>query len=92
MSDEIPWYAPGHHREGIPRERIPGEEVWRLDGNGKVHTCELFDQSRAGAGWDVMVLSDGEPIMSRRCETEVLARFVANCVAGSREVERTEGG
>jgi len=28
--DEIPWYAPGHHRVGIPRQRQPGEESWRL--------------------------------------------------------------
>jgi hypothetical protein len=29
-ADDISWYAPGHHRVGIPRQRQPGEEVWRL--------------------------------------------------------------
>jgi len=50
--DDIPWYAPGHHRVGIPRQREPGEEVWRLrdPGDGRVQSCELRDDSKAGGG------------------------------------------
>jgi hypothetical protein len=42
-ADDIPGYAPGHHRIGIPRQRQPGEEVWRLRDpvTGRVQSCEL---------------------------------------------------
>jgi len=43
----------------------------------RVQTCELRNDSKAGAGWDVMVLEDGEPVFSRRCVDEKGARFVA---------------
>jgi hypothetical protein len=59
----------------IPRQRQPGEELWRLrspDG-ARVHTCELRDDSRAEAGSDVMVL-EGQPMFSRRCVDERGAR------------------
>ena len=77
-SEETPWFAPGHHRVGIPRQRQPGAEVWRLyHPDGRVQTCELRDDSRSGAGWDVMILENGEPLFSRRCADERGARFVA---------------
>ena len=64
---------------GILRQRQPGEEVWRLrhPTNGRVQSCELRDDSKAGAGWDVMILQDGEPLFSRRCVDERGARYVA---------------
>jgi hypothetical protein len=40
-------------------------------------SCKLLDDSRAGAGWDVVVLQDGEWLFSRRCTDETHARFVA---------------
>jgi hypothetical protein len=84
MSDdhEILWYAPtplNAQRVGIPRQRVRGEEVWRLhapDGR-RVQTYELRDDSRDGAGWDVMVLENDEPLFSRRCVEERGARYVA---------------
>jgi hypothetical protein len=65
---------------GIPRQRQPGEEVWRLrDPEGvRVQTCELRDDSKASAAWDVMLLLDGEPVFPRRCLEERGARYVAN--------------
>jgi hypothetical protein len=61
-----------------PRQPEPGEEVWRLTfSDGRVQTCELRDDSQAGAGWDVMMLEDGEPLFSRRCVDEHEARYVA---------------
>jgi hypothetical protein len=79
--DEIPWYAPtplNAQRVGIPRQRVRGEEVWRLrHPDGRVQTCELRDDSRDGAGWDVMVLENDEPLFSRRCVDERGARYVA---------------
>jgi hypothetical protein len=53
-------------RSGVaPAEGRPGQ------------TCELRDDSKVGAGWDVMVLEDGEPLFSRRCVDEKGARYVA---------------
>jgi hypothetical protein len=76
MDESTPFYAP-NHRVGIPRQRTPGVEAWRLHHDGHVQTCELRDDSRAGAGWDVMVLEDDEPLFSRRCVDEQGARYVA---------------
>ena len=69
LDDDIPWYAPRHHRVDIPRQRQPGEEVWRLrdPSSGQVQSCELRDDSSAGGGWDVTMPQDDEPLFSRRC-------------------------
>lgn len=77
--DEIPWFAPGHRHAAIPAQRQPGEEVWRLRDPEGVHvqTCELRDDSKDGKGWNVMILQDGEPLLSRRCIDERGARYVA---------------
>jgi len=40
----------------------------------RVQTCKLRDDSKTEAGWDVMVLEDGEPLFSRRCFDERGAR------------------
>ena len=49
-----------------------GEEVWRLrDTTGGVQSCELRHNTQAGAGWDVMLLENGEPLFSRRCAVEL---------------------
>jgi hypothetical protein len=80
--DEIPWFAPGHHRVAIPRQRQPGEEIWRLRDpvTGRVQSCELRDDSTVGAGWDVLMVQDDEPLFSRRCVDERGARYVAECI------------
>jgi hypothetical protein len=66
------WYKPHPHRRALPpRQATPGEEAWRLCApGGRVQSCELRDDSRAGAGWDVMLLENGEPLSSRRCSNE----------------------
>src|SRR4029453_5247913 len=64
---------------GVPRQRVPGEEVWRLrspDGP-RVQSYELRDDSKAGGGWDVTMLQDDELLFSRRCVDERGARHVA---------------
>ena len=40
---------------------------------------ELRDDSKVGAGWDVMILEAGEPLFSRRCMDERGARYLADC-------------
>lgn len=65
--------------KAAPRQPKPGEEVWRLHhADGRAQSCELRDNSRVGAGWDVMLLEAGEPLFSRRCEDEAFARRVAD--------------
>jgi hypothetical protein len=81
MSDETPWYASSHRRPGIPRQRRTGEEVWRLrHPDGRVQSCELHDDSAVGAGVDVMLLENGEPLLSRRCFSDEHARYVARAL------------
>jgi hypothetical protein len=73
------WYKPHPDRPAPPpRQPRPGEDVWRLrDTAGRVQSCELRDDSRAGAGCDVTRLVNGEPLFSRRYTNEREARFVA---------------
>jgi hypothetical protein len=80
MSDES-WFTHDHRPTGIPRERRAGMEVWRLvDDRGRVQSCELCDESRVGAGWDVLVLFDEEPYFSRRCPDADSARLYASAM------------
>ena len=55
--------------------------VRKSGGSGKagtVWTCEIRDQSSVGAGWEVLILMDGEPqFSSRRCVDESDARRAA---------------
>jgi hypothetical protein len=53
--------------------------VWRLYKERRTQTCELRNDERAGFGWDVQLLEDGELLFSRRCANEEGARFVAAC-------------
>jgi hypothetical protein len=68
------------------RQPKPGEEVWR-DGSGRVQSCELRNNAAAGAGWDVMLLENGEPLFSRQCANEAIARYVAE--AAEKDLLRT---
>jgi len=45
--------------------------------DGKVMSSELRDDSRSGAGWEVVLKLDGEWLFGRRCADEGLARYVA---------------
>jgi hypothetical protein len=69
------WFK--HDRSiSIPRQRAAGRRSvapTNADG-GRVQTCELRGDSKTEAGWDVMVLEDGEPLFSRRCFDERGAR------------------
>src|SRR5262245_45449950 len=79
-----------------PRRPVPGEEVWRHRDNetGRIQSCELRDNSRAGAGWEVQILEAGEILMSRQCGSEREARYVAEAArkdqlrTGSTAVEK----
>jgi hypothetical protein len=95
MADE-PFYSPNRPK-GPPRQPQPGEEVWRVRDNetGRVQTCELRHNSRAGAGWEVQILNDaGEILVSRQCASEREARYVAEAAkkdqlrTGSTPVEK----
>lgn len=53
MPDAKPFYAPDYR---IP-ERQPrlGFKLWELRNGDRVHTCELRDDERAGAGVDLQL-------------------------------------
>jgi hypothetical protein len=40
---------------GPARPRARGAEVWRVSKDGRVISGELRDESRTGAGWDVII-------------------------------------
>lgn len=84
------WYKPHPIRPAPPAgQPSHGENVWRLKDpvSQRVHSCELRDDSRAGAGWDVILLENGEPLFSRQCENETIARYVTE--AAKRDLFRT---
>jgi hypothetical protein len=45
-----------------------------------MQSCELRYDSKVGAGWDVLMLQDDEPLFSRRCVDERGARYVAESI------------
>jgi hypothetical protein len=77
MSDE--WCEPNH--QPTPRSpRGPAEAVWHVTKDSRTISCELRNEERIGAGWDVIIRQDGELSFSRRCADEAGARFVANAL------------
>ena len=63
--------------------------MWRLRNDvGRVHSCELRDNTQAGGRWDVLLLENGEPLLSPRCTDEALARFVPTSV--KQDLSRTD--
>ena len=63
------WVSPGD--DSLARKRGAAE----VQTATRVQTCELRDDSKAGAVWDVMILQDGEPLFSRRCVDERATAF-----------------
>jgi len=45
-----------------------------------VQSCQIRDDTRAGGGFDVLMLEGDEFLFSRRCETERHARYVADVI------------
>jgi hypothetical protein len=80
-----------------PRQPQPGEEMWRLRDNetGRIQSCELRDNSRAGAGWEVQILEAAEILVSRQSASEREARYVAEAArkdqlrTGSTAIEKS---
>jgi hypothetical protein len=69
--------------QGAPRQPSPGEEVWRVQTpEGAVHSCELRDHSRHGSGWELQILTNGEILVCRQCDSEQHARRVADMAKG----------
>jgi hypothetical protein len=86
------WYKPHpHRRPAPPPQPKTGEEVWRLRGSdGRVQSCELRNNSRLGAGCDVMLLETLVGALPK-CEKllEGFPRFpgVAHDFASARQTE-----
>src|SRR5262245_3955629 len=65
------------------RQPSPGEEVWRVrTPEGDVHSCELRNHSRQGAGWELQILANSEILVCRQCADEHQARRVAEMAKG----------
>jgi hypothetical protein len=74
-----------HYSPFAPRQPRHGEVVWRLrePGTDRVQSCELRNDSKAGAGWDVLLFEGNELLFSKRCATEADARFSAQVMKDS---------
>ena len=55
----------------------------REPGTARVHLCILRNDSKAGAGWDVLLLEGDELLFSKRCATEAEARYAAQVMKDS---------
>jgi len=48
-----------------PGQPSPDEEIWRVQTpEGDVHSYELRDHSKQGAGWELQILRDGELLVT----------------------------
>ena len=77
------WYKPHPNRPvPPPRQPRPGREIWRLKdpASGRVQSCQIRDDTRAGGGFDVLMLEGDGFVFSRRYETERHARYVADVI------------
>jgi hypothetical protein len=109
MTDNERWNPtpPGWTPTPAQRPRPRGEEVWRLVRNipresgdvaEHIASCELRDDSAAGAGFEVLIRHDDEIIVGRRCGDEAEARYCADVFrqdyvrTGWRQMEVTHGG
>jgi len=61
-------------------------ELWRVTSQGRTMSCDLRCDAN---GWEVVLRSDGEPLFSRRCQSEDHARYCAN---GMKQDELKGGG
>ncbi len=71
----------GHTPPTPRREPRRGVELRRLMRDSSVLVIEMLDDSAIGAGFEVRLRKDGELIVGRRCESEGLARYVAEAFA-----------
>ena len=71
---------PGWRKQVPTTLRTRGEVLWRVTFRQRVLSCELYNESAIGAGWDVAIREYGELSFSRRCPTEAFARYVANAL------------
>jgi len=72
------------------RQAPASEEVWRLReiATDRIQSCELRDDTKAGGGWEVQILVNGEPLFSRHCGDEWTAWFLAQAI----KRDSTRGG
>jgi hypothetical protein len=61
----------------VSAPRARGEEVWRLEHEASVATCELWDGSPARTGWDALLLHDDNVVVTLRGLEAAQARLTA---------------
>jgi hypothetical protein len=73
-----PFYVPGAHLRVRTRQPPqPGTEAWRMEKNGRTLRCEIRNDSRRGAAYDVRLLENGKLRTARRCVNASNAEYVA---------------
>lgn len=72
ISEELPFIDPNYRRPA--RVAKPGLHVWTLRKGDRVLRCEIRDDSRAGAGWDLQLFDRDGLMTSSRRPTEMNAR------------------
>lgn len=63
------------------REPRRGEEIWRLSKDGETLSCEVMDDTRVDAGWEVVLRRNDELIVGHRCGSPAAARHAAEVFA-----------
>jgi hypothetical protein len=71
----------GHRPTSTTRTERRGEELWRLHSGEQLMICELLDDARVGAGWEIRLRKNGEPILGLRCGTRAVAEATAEIFA-----------
>jgi hypothetical protein len=66
----------GHVATAARSPRQPDVVAWAVTKDGRTLRCELFNDERVGAGWEVRLVQP-EEFLSRRCRDEGHARFLA---------------
>jgi hypothetical protein len=72
-SDDSPFAQPA-----APQRQSPRIERWRLQKAGRVVSCEIWNDTAKGGGWDVRLLEQGELGWSKRCQSYEEAHSVAD--------------
>jgi hypothetical protein len=69
---------PGWKPIPTPTPRARGKQLWRLEHESRVVSCELRDDRTIGAGFEIIIRHDDEIMIGRRCIGEAEAHYYAN--------------
>jgi hypothetical protein len=79
MDDRETDDSPFAKSAAAPQPPSPRVERWRLQKAGRGVSCEIWNDTAKGGGWDVRLLEKGELGVSKRCPSYEAAHYVAEC-------------